>query len=450
MAQQFHYSAQIRRWIIQIIRVFNGIQVEYGLDNQGNQLYNQIPIIWGDGSLQAATIQRLNSENKMPSVPMISIYINNLKYDSARRQDPTYVERLGVRTREYDAETNSYLPGQANAYTVKRIMPSPYNLEIKMDILTSNTQQKLQILEQILPLFNPSIDIQNSDNYLSWESLSRLELTDVAWSNRSIPVGQGNDTSYDVTTLSFESPIWLTLPAAVSKLGVIFQVITSLSDLNKYNDILLSTRQEVSFNNYGIFVNQGVIKLLNQGITTTNMPGIYGEPLDWRGVLSVYGNIHDGLSEIRLTYDNDENHEIVGTITLNPLDTTSLLYTVDETTLPVSTLPPITAIVNPQQNAPGINGFPIANIGQSYLLTGNLGLHWPCNSNANTINIAINDIITYDGTNWDLTFSAKNNTGNIQFVDDLASGLQYKWTGSDWILGWDNQPYSAANWRIII
>ena len=55
-------------------------------------------------------------------------------------------------------------------------MPTPYTLSMKADIWTSNTDQKLQLLEQILVLFNPALEIQTTDNYIDWTSLSVVYL----------------------------------------------------------------------------------------------------------------------------------------------------------------------------------------------------------------------------------------------------------------------------------
>jgi hypothetical protein len=477
MPENFHYSAQLRNWILQVIRVFSGLQVQYNVDASGNQLYMTVPIIWGDGSMQAATIQRLNSENMMPTIPMMSIYINNLKYDRSRSQDPTYVDSKNLRTRQYDPISNTFLPLQGNAYTIKRPMPAPYKMEMRLDIVTSNTQQKMQILEQILPLFNPAMEIQKSDNFLAWDSLSYLELTDTIWSSRTIPVGQGTDTTYDITTLQFESPIWMTLSASVSKMNVIFKVITDIIELSDCNDLMFGTRSVVTFNNYGIFVQNGIIKILKQGLTSPNIVGVYGQPQDWGAILSSYGNLRPGVSQISLSYADNAN-EVIGTITIDPSDSTNMLYNIDETSLPINTIPPITGIVNPMEVAPGF-GLPFPTSGQSYLLTGNIGSQFPYDNYANvnliiesgsdletetdidlisewplyvgTASANINDIITYNSNSnaWITTFSANNNVGNIQFVEDIGNGVQYQWNGNTWIQAVDG-PYTAANWSLII
>ena len=75
-----------------------------------------------------------------------------------------------------------YLNMQGKNYTVERLMPTPYNLSINADIWSTNTDQKLQILEQILMLFNPSLEIQTTDNFVDWTSLSVVNLENITFS----------------------------------------------------------------------------------------------------------------------------------------------------------------------------------------------------------------------------------------------------------------------------
>jgi len=475
MSQQFFYDENIRKWMYQIIRLFSEFTVQFGLDSNGNQMYSTVPVIYADATFSAATVAKLNTENTMANFPMISIWVSNLKFERANTYTPTFENTLAVRTRQYDANVGAYLPTQSNAYTVKRFIPVPYTLQVKVDIVTSNTQQKCQILEQILPLFNPALEIQKVDNYLDWESLSYLELDDVTWSNRSIPVNQGSDSSYDVCTLTFHAPIWMSLPARVSKMGVIFKVIANINGVAgpDLQDIIFNTRQVVTYNNYGLLVNNGQIQIYQQtnsvnglapdvpdafwGLTTANStanlasvsssPVFYGPPLEWTGILAAYGKFNNGVSMIGLSYDNSPN-EILGTITVNPIDPTILFYNANTATLPSNTLPAINSVVNPQEVAPGI-GLANATIGDSYLLTANIGTMWPYNNANSNASASVNDIITYTGNSWVTSFSASENVGNIEFVEDKSTNLQYQWNGNIWIRGW-NGPYDAASWRMII
>ena len=76
----------------------------------------------------------------------------------------------------YDDNNKEYLNTQGKNYTVERMMPTPYTLNVTADIWSTNTEQKLQIMEQILMLFNPSLEIQTTDNYVDWTSLSVVNL----------------------------------------------------------------------------------------------------------------------------------------------------------------------------------------------------------------------------------------------------------------------------------
>jgi hypothetical protein len=112
---------------------------------------------------------------------------------------------------------------------VKRAMPVPYNMTVELSIWASNTQQMDQILEQILVLFNPDLQIQKSDAPFDWTKLTKVELTDIA-----------NEENYPsstvqraiVWTLSFEMPIFLSVPMGV-KDDLVRRVIVQIGMLDQ-------------------------------------------------------------------------------------------------------------------------------------------------------------------------------------------------------------------------
>ena len=72
---QFHYSGQIRRFVIQFIRMISNYQVEFGRDSTGNRTLQTVPVYYGDPSRQASIILKNNSENTLNSVPAMAAYI---------------------------------------------------------------------------------------------------------------------------------------------------------------------------------------------------------------------------------------------------------------------------------------------------------------------------------------------------------------------------------------
>jgi len=291
MAQYF-YDQQLRRFLLQFARIFSNFDVEFGANEAGQgpgstvDTLVRVPVRYGDASRQAQTILQNNSANDMPATPLMTFYITDLKYDRPRIQEPNFVSNISVRQRTYDSNTDTYETTQGNAFTIERIMPVPYEMTINLDIWTSNTNQKMQLLEQILTLFNPSLEIQSTDNYIDWTSLTVLYLKDVRWSSRVIPVNA--DNSIDIATLSFTLPLWITPPAKVKKLGVIERIIASVYDaqgdlINALtdSDLLLGTRQRFTPYGYQVLLvdnklqalrSQQVVDESNASLTAPDSP----------------------------------------------------------------------------------------------------------------------------------------------------------------------------------
>ena len=218
---QYFYDGQIRRYLTQIVRAFSNFSYK---DGDGD--IRQVPVLYGDITRQVASVIRDNSENKIPSAPRMGVYITGLQMDRSRLSDSSFVSKVNLREKEFDSETNSYLSQQAKGYTVERLHPTPYTLSVNIDIWSTSTDQKLQIMEQIFMLFNPDLEFQTTDNYVDWTSLSVLQLENINFSSRSIPVG--TESEIDVATLGFTAPIYISPPVKVKKLGVITDIITSI------------------------------------------------------------------------------------------------------------------------------------------------------------------------------------------------------------------------------
>ena len=219
------YDGQIRKFLTQFIRILSNFSVETGKGKDDTVTLRQVPVVYGDMTRQVANIIRQNSENALQYAPRIAAYVRELNYDRERMQNPYHVEKQHLRERDV-LEDGTYSNKLGAGYTVEKVMPSPFRLEVTADIYSSNTDQKLQIMEQILYLFNPDFEIQKSDNYIDWTSLSYVELTGITFSSRSIPVGA--DTEIDVATMTFSMPIWLSPPVKVKKLGVVQKIIMSI------------------------------------------------------------------------------------------------------------------------------------------------------------------------------------------------------------------------------
>ena len=470
MAVQFHYDEQIRRFLLQFTRMFSHYQVEHGRTTNGeNPTYQTVPIKYGDPSRQAQYVVQENSANKIPSAPLLSFYVTALEYARARVQEPYFTDKTYIRQRKYDEVAKTYETTQGNAFTIERIMPVPYDLSISLDIWTTNTNQKLQLLEQILPLFNPSFEIQSTDNYLDWTSLSAVELTNVNWSSRSIP--RGTDEALDIATLQFLLPIWLSSPAKVTKGGVIHQIIASIYDVDgnysnpiQQDDLLLGTRIVITPHSYQLLLIGNQLQILKYNAIEDPKTNSFGElssqesNILWHEVTHEYNGFKNGISQIRLK-NKITDTEIVGTITYHPADDKIMLYTIDSDTLPQNTIPAVDAVINPLRSGPGVTTgkttFPTPASGQRYLLTegtgnennNNIATSWSGTSNTQLV-ANINDIIEYDGSKWNVVFNASDTSGH-EYVTNVTTNLQYIWTGEEWLRSYEGL-YTGGEWSIVL
>ena len=459
----FFYDKQIRRFMNQFVRIFSYMYVQYGNDANGNQVLYRVPCRYADTNRQVAAILRQNSDNNLNNVPMIVVYITDVKYDRTRMQEPKFVDKTAIRQRAIDPHTGNASTQQGNTFSLDRLMPAPYRLTVKMEVWTSNFDQKLQIFEQIASQFNPDMEIQSTDNYLDWTSLSYILLTDTNWTTRNIPVG--SDDPIDIATFTFEMPIWITTPAKLKRLGVIQSVVASIYDGNGNiqqslvdQTSLLGNRQFFTPTGYQVVVNNGNVTLFNRGgpeinNTNYNIPTTLGNAIPWASTISSFGNIVANYSMMYLTNTATERL-VVGTVAYDATNPNNLLFNVDSATIPTNILPSVNAIVDPQVNGPG-SGLPAASSGQRYLIVNNLGgaslgngaAAWQ-NANSSVTVAQANDIIQYSGNAWTVAYHPTP-TSNASYVTNTFSSIQYAWNGSQWQKSWEGL-YPEGYWSIVI
>jgi hypothetical protein len=471
------YDGQIRRYLNQFMRLMSGFGYK---DGRGNIV--QIPVRYGDMSRQVASVLKKNSENILNSAPFIACYIKTLDFARDRLQDPTYIGKMHIRERQFgyiDENPNSptfgqtiedYANVQGENYTVERLMPSPYNITFSADIWSTNTDQKLQILEQILVLFRPAMEIQTTSNYIDWTSLSYVELTGVNWSSRQIPQGTENDI--DIATLTFTTPVWITPPAKVKKLGIITKIIANVfvepTGTIGTGDLVFSNPVApvvVTPGNFSILLSNNTGKLMAPGENLIinelgTIPVKGGVKVNWQTLLDLYpGNFRAGLSHIELT--KPDGGKIVGYLSMNPLDESDMeimSITFDGETLLNSDIADLTssitrgsinAIIDPTTFNPGQT----PSIDTRYLILEDIvatvdGPSAWQEGQGQPFNATANDIIQFDGTKWNVIFNSSTVT-NVTYITNSYTGIQYKWDGEQWSKSIDGM-YDPGEWRLVL
>ena len=144
MLGTYFYHEIIRKTVISFGTLFNEVYVRHQ-DATGKDISNiKVPISYGPKQKFLARIQQQPDLNKAVQItlPRMSFEVNNIQYDPSRK--------AGI-TQTFKASEGGKLK--------KVFMPVPYNLGFELNILTKLQDDSMQILEQILPFFQPGFTL---------------------------------------------------------------------------------------------------------------------------------------------------------------------------------------------------------------------------------------------------------------------------------------------------
>ena len=223
MITHYHFDNQLRAYLLQFVSIFYGLQVKTGRSGSDptceNEEFISVPIVIGNRDRVVAAIQAGNTQNRMFSLPTMSAHLQELSLAPERRKVQAYVDQ------RVTLPVGGVFPNDLTV--VKRAMPVPYNMTIELTMYASNSQQRDQILEQILVLFNPDLQIQKSDGPFDWTKLTKVELVGIS-NEENYP--SSSDRRMIVWTMTFEVPIYLSIPMGV-KDDLVRKIIIQLGDL---------------------------------------------------------------------------------------------------------------------------------------------------------------------------------------------------------------------------
>lgn len=442
----YFYDAQIRRFLLQVVRAFSGFQYETGIKEDGAKQMKVVPCRMAAQNRQVAHIMRNNSENTLLSVPLITVFIKDVELNRDRTQNPNFVGSVQVEERGVDPATGQYTDEVGAKYTVDRIMPHPLQINLQVDVWTSNELQKHQLFEQIFMAFNVGFDIQSSDNPLDWTALTTMELTGVTWSSRSIPIGTNDEI--DVLSFTFKLPVWISPPAKVKKQVLIHQIADNIYNGSADEEDLIDGRASIP-GGYGEFLSRDISTPGNYQISISGdqitLVGNGDEEPRWDKLIAQYGILKPAESQLRLRADIEQDIEldIVGTIQYHATRPNVLLWQVDIDTLPSNTLTPVNALINPLEHFPG-RELPAPADGQRYLILSDIGPSqaW------GPINAKSGDIIQYNNGLWNVAFNSSLNS-STQYVVNLRTGKQLRFLDGNWIMAVDG-TYNPGFWRLYL
>ena len=210
MLGNYYYHEILRKTIIAFGTIFNDIHIRHR-DGAGKETSDmRVPLAYGPMQKFLARLEQQPDLNRAVQItlPRMSFETTNIAYDATRK---------GGITQTFKAVPSS------GGDVRKVFMPVPYNLGFELNILVKLNDDALQIVEQILPYFQPSFNIT-------------IDLVSIIGEKRDVPIVLDNISFQDdyegdfstrralIYTLNFTAKTYLFGPVAESSEGLIKKV----------------------------------------------------------------------------------------------------------------------------------------------------------------------------------------------------------------------------------
>jgi len=230
MVGTYFYHQILRRTVIGFGTLFNNIEIRQKSDSGEIENRLKVPLAYGPMQKFLAKIEQQPELRGRPAItlPRLSFEMTGITYDASRKATITQTFR-----------TNT--GGQAG--NIRKVyMPVPYNVAFQLSIATKTNDDMLQIIEQILPYFQPALNVT-------------INLVDSIGEKRDVPIILENinmsddyEGSFDnrramITTLTFTAKTYLFGAIADNSDGLIKKVqVDYFTDTDK-----VSARREVRY-----------------------------------------------------------------------------------------------------------------------------------------------------------------------------------------------------------
>ena len=217
MFGQYFYHEILRKTVIGFGTLFNNIEIRHTDNNDEVQSRMKVPLAYGPMQKFLAKIEQQPQLQGRAAItlPRMSFEMTGISYDPTRKASITQTFKT----------CNT---GQLG--NIKKVyMPVPYNINFQLNIATKLNDDMLQILEQILPYFQPGLNI--TINLVS----SIGEKRDIPITLDNINMTDDYEGSFDnrrsmISTLTFTAKTYLFGAIAENSDGLIKKVTVDYHD----------------------------------------------------------------------------------------------------------------------------------------------------------------------------------------------------------------------------
>jgi hypothetical protein len=217
----FFYQKTIKRYLVMVAEIFRELQVQAGYDESNNPKYMNVPVMFGSKDRVTSAILSENTQNKPLRIPLMSLHMTGLELAPELRHG------VGMSRTVNFVPNGGIVPNDIQS--INQLMPQVYKMNIQLSLFCSNQDTHFQLLEQILVLFNPTLQLQISDTAMDWTKLTNIELTGI---NLTETYPMATDRRYVTSDLTFSLPIYLSIPND-TRLNVVKNIFLRIGAINE-------------------------------------------------------------------------------------------------------------------------------------------------------------------------------------------------------------------------
>lgn len=364
---KYFYDKQIRRYLLQIARMFSGYEVFSGyetINNEKVRRYRTVPVTHANISKIGATYLSDNSENMLNSAPAMAFYISDLQPFNEYRQYQHYVSTSRVVEKQKNEE-GDYINKAGKKYDISQNMPTPFQMKINLDIWTTSLEQKMEIFEQIAVYFNPGYQFKVTSSRFDLGRNSNIELESVQWTSRSIPIGTSTDIDY--MTLTFNVyPVYISAPAKITRQNIIKsahitgEIGTELTSLGELFNSTPMNNIYISPTNHTLEITKSKDKDNNKVFIARLQEIGDGKYFSWLDLFKLYTVDSEDTTLLRIRQHSDDGidtHDVYATLSISDNEFEAIVkYDVD--TFKPNSLKPIDKIISGDNSNPNIFNMP--------------------------------------------------------------------------------------------
>lgn len=201
-AKDITTNNQIERYLSQVIRAFRGFTVKDGVQRNGEDHVENVPVLFGTPSRIVAAIMSSHESFRNVKLPLMAVNMTGLALDEESTLNRYHEGEVGFKRKDGETEI------------IRRLTGPALRMEITLSIYASSVSQLMELFEKIMLTFNTEVKIQKGNDIRDQDYITAIKLESVQ-SEIESPLGERTRSAR--MAMNFTVPIRLSYPVLLGE-----------------------------------------------------------------------------------------------------------------------------------------------------------------------------------------------------------------------------------------